>query len=100
MQKSMGIEAFINAVEERLRRVEDVINDPLKLQSKLEDLEQLLRNEWPDAIVKSNEGGLSPKEVEGVDKVFKKIKKLELKAKTRLLLYDGIEDFMRQPRNK
>lgn len=94
----MSIEAFVNAVEENLRRVEAVINQPNQLQIELEELDQLLRNEWPDAIIKSNSGELSTNQLGRIKLIFKKIKKLELKANSKIQLYDGIEEFMQRSR--
>ena len=96
----MKLQDFLNACEEQLRRVEDVLNHPLKLQEELAELDQLLRNEWPSAIIDIKDIMLEPQVREKITMIFKKIKKLENNTKTRVSFFDGIEDFMQQARNR
>lgn len=100
MPNSMTIPEFVNACEHRLRRAESFIKQPLKLQTELEELDRLLRSQWPDAIIAIKDGELAAKDRETIELIFKKIKKLEIITKTRVSLFDGIEDFMQQPRNR
>ena len=96
----MDLENFMNACEQRLGRVEAVLNNPLKLESELKELEELLRIEWPDAIISINEAGLKPEDKEKIEMIFNKIKKIELNTKTRVSFFDGIENFMQQSYNR
>ena len=96
----MNVESFLDACEERLRRVEGVMNHPHKLQVELIELDQLLRNEWPSAIVEIKDRTLEPQVREKIIMIFQKIKKLENNTKTRVSFFDGIEDFMQQTRNR
>ena len=98
MPKSMSLEEFVNACEEQLRRVEVIINQPVQLQSVLEELEVLLRSEWPDAIIQIKEFGITAEEKEKIEIIFKKINKIELETKTRVSFFEGIDEFMKQPK--
>ena len=100
MSKGINIDNFIDACEASLGRAEGVINQPLKLQVELEGLDKLLRNEWPTAILDLKERKLSPEDREKIKIIFRKIKKLEMNTGSRISLYNGIEDFMREPRNR
>ena len=95
----MKLQNFLNACEEQLGRVEGVINHPIQLQRELAELDQLLRNEWPSAIVNIKDLTLEPQVKEKMIMIFEKIKKLENSTKTRVSFFDGIEDFMQQTRN-
>ena len=66
----------------------------------LKEFEELLRNEWPDAIIELKEAGLKAQDREKIQGIFKKIKQLETKAQTRVSFFDGIEDFMQKSRNR
>ena len=96
----MKLEEFLDACEERLRRVEGVINHPLQLQAELAELDQLLRNEWPGAIVEVKDVALEPQVKEKIIMIFQRIKKVENNTKARVSFVDGIEDFMKQTRNR
>ena len=96
----MSIKSFVNACELQLRRVENVVNQPLKFQQELKEFEELLRKEWPDAIIELQDAGLKDQDKEEIQKIFKKIKELETKAQTRGSFFDGIEDFMQKSRNR
>ena len=96
----MSIENFVNACELQLGRVEGVVNQPLKFQEELNGFEELLRNEWPDAIIELKDSGLKAQDREKIQRIFKKIKQLETKAQTRGSFFDGIEDFMQKSRNR
>ena len=96
----MRLEDFLDACEEQLRRVEGVMNHPLQLELALAELDQLLRNEWPNAIVEVKDRTLEPQVKEKINMIFKKIKKLENNTKTRVSFFDGIEGFMQQTRNR
>ena len=98
MPKSISLEEFVNACEERLRRVEAVINTPEQFQSELQQLEELLRSEWPDAIVNIKEFGITAEEKEKIKIVIKKINKIELEANTRISFFEGIDDVMKEPK--
>ena len=100
MPGSMNLKEFISACEENLRRVEGVVDKPLQLQSELELLEELLRNEWPDAIIQSRDIGLSTQDKEKMKTIFQRIKGLQTKTSARVSFFDGIESFMEQPRNR
>ena len=95
----MKLQKFLNACEEQLGRVEGVINHPIQLQRELAELDQLLRNEWPSAIINIKDLTLEPQVKEKMIMIFEKIKKLENSTKTRVSFFDGIEDFMQQTRN-
>ena len=96
----MTIKDFLNACEQQLGRAEGVVEKPIQLQRELESLDELLRNEWPDVMVRIKDLNLKQEETEKIAIIFERIKKLELKAKTRVSIYHGIEDFMQQPRNQ
>ena len=96
----MELEEFLDACEKQLRRVEDVVNRPLILEAELVELDHLLRNEWPAAIIKIKDVAHKPKVREKITMIFKKIKKLENNTKTRISFFDGIEDFMQQTNNR
>jgi hypothetical protein len=97
MPIGMTIEEFLNACEERLRRAESYVRQPLNLQTELENLEELLRKEWPNAIVEIKEVGLSTQYKEKLDIIFKRITKIEKIAHSATSLFDGLEDFMQRP---
>jgi hypothetical protein len=99
MPKGMTIKEFINACEDMLRRVESVVKQPLKLQVQLEEFEELLRKEWPDAIIEIKDEGMDPHDRETIEMIFKKIEKLGSIVKSNVSLYDGLEDFLQQSRN-
>ena len=96
----MDLENFINACEKRLQRVDTLLNNPLQLESELKELEELLRIEWPNAIINVREEGLEPKDREKIAMIFNKIKQIELYTKTRVSFFDGIEKFMQQSDNR
>ena len=96
----MKLEEFLDACEKQLRRVEDVVNRPLILEAELVELDHLLRNEWPAAIIEIKDMAHEPKVREKITMIFKKIKKLENNTKTRISFFDGIEDFMQQTNNR
>ena len=96
----MDFKEFLNACEERLGRVEGVLNQPIELQVSLEELEDLLRNEWPDAIISAKDVDVEPEDKQRLDVIFEKIKKLENNTKARVSFFNGIEGFMQQPRNR
>ena len=96
----MKLEEFLNACEERLRRAEGVLNHPSQLQVELAELDQLLRNEWPGAIIEIDDATLEPQIKEKITMIFQRIKKLENNTKARVSFVDGIEEFMQQTRNR
>ena len=69
----MELEEFLDACEKQLRRVEDVVNRPLILEAELVELDQLLRNEWPTAIIEINDMAQEPQVREKITMIFKKI---------------------------
>ena len=94
----MSLEEFINACESILGRVEDFVNQPSQFRLELEELEALLRSEWPDAIVNIKEFGITAEEKEKIKIVIKKINKIELEANTRISFFEGIDDVMKEPK--
>ena len=96
----MSLEDFMNACEHQLKRVEDVLDQPLKLQSELTDLEELLRNEWPNAILSAKDDDLVIKQKEKIEIILDRIKKLEIKTKTKVSLFDGMKEFIQQATNR
>lgn len=99
MPKSMTMEEFLNACEDRLRRAEGFVKNPVQLQSDLNQLEEVLRSEWPDAILELKDTGLTTQEREKLEMIVEKIKKLEIIAKSRLELFDGIEEFLQKTKS-
>ena len=49
MQPKMTVKEFLNTCELKLLRAEGVSRQAEKLQVELIELEELLRNQWPDA---------------------------------------------------
>ena len=96
----MKLEEFLNACEERLRRAETLVDNPVQLKSELKELEEFLRIEWPNAIIGIKEAVLEPEDKEKIAMIFHKIKRLELNTKTRVSFFDGIENFMQQSDNR
>ena len=89
----------MNACEERLRRVESVLSQPIQLQSELQDLEELLRNEWPNAIIQLKDLEFAAEDKKNLEMIVKKIKKLEVSTKTKVSLFDGVDAFLKQSRD-
>ena len=77
---------------------EDFVNQPSQFRLELEELEALLRSEWPDAIVNIKEFGITAEEKEKIKIVIKKINKIELEANTRISFFEGIDDVMKEPK--
>lgn len=100
MSMNMSIEEFLNACEQRLRRAETVVQQPLKLEVELIELEEFLRCEWPDAIIKIKDSGITSQYKETIDMIFKRITNIETIAKTNKSLFDGLEDFMQRSSNR
>ena len=100
MSKGVTLEDFIDAVEDKLKRAEAVINRPSQFENELGALDEFLRNHWPNAIHAVKDSGIGSSEKEKMGMILKKIRKLELNTKTSISLFDGIEDFMLQPRNR
>ena len=96
----MDLRNFVNACEERLKRAELVLNNPSQLETELKELEELLRIEWPDAILTARGVDLEPEDKEKIVMIFNKIKKIELNTKTRVSFFDGIENFIQQSDNR
>ena len=96
----MDLKNFMNACEERLRRAETLVDNPLQLKSELKELEEFLRIEWPNAIIGIKEAVLEPEDKEKIVMIFHEIKRLELNTKTRVSFFDGIEKFMEQSDNR
>ena len=96
----MSVEEFLNACELRLERAEAVLGDPIELQSQLLELEELLRTEWPDAIIKIKEAGGAPQFKEIIEMIFTRITKIETAATTGKSLFDGLEDFMQRSNDR
>ena len=67
MSGSLPTEEFLNACEHKLRRAESVVRQPTQLQAELIELEELLRNEWPDAIMNIKETGMKKQYEEKID---------------------------------
>jgi hypothetical protein len=96
----MSIEEFLNACEQSLRRAEAVVRQPMQLQIELTNLEELLRCEWPEAILKIKESGLAPDYKKIIDLIFERITKMEAIAQASNSLFDGLEDFMQRSNNR
>ena len=96
----MSLEDFLNACELGLKRAKVVLNQPLVLQTELVNLDELLRNQWPDAMKNIQENGLRQKDEERITLILNEIKKLEVHTKTRQSLFDGIESFLQESRNR
>ena len=98
MPNSMNIIEFVSACEERLKRVESALDKPLQLQSELEALEELLRSEWPDAMIRIKEDGIKLEDKKNIELIFKKIKRIELETNNRVSFFNGIDNFMKEPK--
>ena len=96
----MPIDEFLNACELCLGRAEAVVRHPIKLQAELVELEELLRKEWPNAMMEMKEVGLIPDYKETIDIIFKRITKIEAVAQSSNSLFDGLEDFMQRSNNR
>jgi hypothetical protein len=99
MPGSLPTEEFLNACEHRLRRAEDVVRQPTQLQAELIKLEELLRNDWPDAIMNIKETGMTKQYEEKIEMIFKRISKLESVAKSSIAVFDGIEGFLQRKKD-
>ena len=99
MSGSLPAEEFLNACEHKLRRAESVVRQPTQLQAELIELEELLRNEWPDAIMNIKETGMKKQYEEKIEMIFKRISKLELVTKSSIALFDGIEGFLQRKKD-
>ena len=100
MQPKMTVKEFLNTCELKLLRAEGVSRQAEKLQVELIELEELLRNQWPDAIMEIKESGLSESDREIIEIIFKKIRKLEAVALSGASLFDGMEEFMQRSNNR
>ena len=100
MSENVDLEDFLNACEQRLRRAVAVVDQPSVFQTELEELEELLRNQWSDAMNKIQDGNLGETERERILLVLNKLKELELYTETRKSLFDGIEDFLQQAKDR
>jgi hypothetical protein len=99
MPGSLSTEEFLNACEHRLRRAEGVVRQPIQLQAELIELEELLRNGWPDAIMNIKETGMTKQYEEKIEIIFRRISKLESVAKSSIALFDGIEGFLQRKKD-
>jgi hypothetical protein len=100
MQAKMTIEEFLNTCELKLLRAEGVSRQPEKLHIELIELEELLRNQWPDAIMYIKDSGLSENDREMIEMIFEKIRKLEAVAASGASLFDGMDEFMQRKKNR
>ena len=73
MSGSLSTEEFLNACEHKLRRAESVVRQPTQLQAELIELEELLRNEWPDAIMNIKETGMTKQYEEKIEMIFNQL---------------------------
>jgi hypothetical protein len=92
----MTVIEFLNACGESLGRAETVVRQPIKLQEELVQLEELLKREWPKAMIELQENGLLPQYKDTIDEFFKRITKIESITKANISLFDGLEDFMQR----
>ena len=96
----MNVIEFFNACGEILGRAEAVVRQPIKLQEELVQLEELLKREWPNAMIELQESRLLPQYKDTIDEFFKRITKIESVTRANISLFDGLEDFMQRSRDR
>jgi hypothetical protein len=96
----MDVIEFFDACGESLRRAEAVVRQPIKLQEELVQLEELLRREWPNAVLEIKESGLLPQYKDTIDDFFQRITKIESVTKANSSLFDGLEVFMQRSNSR
>jgi hypothetical protein len=96
MSECISVKEFLDACEARLARAEGVLKEPLRLQEELMGLEQLLRSNWPNAIIALKEVGMTPEHKQKIEAIFKRITKIEEHTQSTNSIFDGLEDFMQR----
>ena len=92
----MSVEEFLSACEDRLKRAEGVVREPLSLQEELMGLEELLRSDWPNTIIALKEVGMTPEQKQKIELIFKCITRIEAITQSTNSMFDGLEDFMQR----
>ncbi|MEE2774057.1 MAG: hypothetical protein VYE27_04020 [Pseudomonadota bacterium] len=89
-----SIKKFIEACQKHLDRAENVINEPQQLITELENFDEFVKGTWPSLAEKINESAMTPPNMSEAKKIFQRIKKLELIAKSRTKILDGMAAYM------
>jgi hypothetical protein len=100
MPDSISIKKFLNLCEQTLARAEIVVDSPKELENILAELDSILRTEWPEVIINLSEAIILDETKLQAEAIFAKIKKLELISNSRLNIYDGMDAFFQQSKNR
>ena len=94
MSDNDSIEIFIEACQQQLERAEKLLDQPQQLTLELEKFDEFIKGTWPSVAEKINASVMTSENRSNTEKVFQRIKKLELIAKSRTKILDGMAEYM------